>query len=171
MALKPLKSDRESVANRPDIAIQPERVIDGPGAHVVVLAAPFWVRRFGADPAIVGRTIRLNSEEYIVAGVIASGFALPVRDVDFVLPFAADRDPRRGARNSLNFIHGVGRIAAQSSQSQAASDLNAIARRLQAQFPVENARKRGVRMVAAIDGIARRAFPSQDCSSDPSPTA
>jgi predicted permease len=125
-----------------------------PGAeHVVVLAEPFWMRRFGGDRAIVGRGIRLNSEEYTVVGVLAAGFVMPVRDVEFVLPFAADQDPRRGARNSLNFIIGVGRLGQQVSLPQAASELTAIARRLQEQFPVENARKRGVRMVAVIDGI------------------
>ena len=124
-----------------------------PGAEqVVVLAEPFWMRRFGGDEAIVGRTIRLNSEEYTVVGVLA-GFVMPIRDVEFVLPFAADQDPRRGARNSLNFIIGVGRLGEQVSLSQAASELNGIARRLQEQFPVENARKRGVRMIAVIDGI------------------
>src|SRR6266852_6143710 len=36
-----------------------------PGAEpVVVLAEPFWMRRFGGDPAVVGSTIRLNSEPY-----------------------------------------------------------------------------------------------------------
>ncbi len=125
-----------------------------PGAeHVVVLAEPFWMRRFGGDRAIVGRAIRLNSEAYTVVGVLAAGFAMPVRDVEFVLPFAADQDQRRGARNSLNFIHGVGRLGEQVSLPQAASELTTIARRLQQQFPVENARKRGVRMVAVIDGI------------------
>jgi putative ABC transport system permease protein len=125
-----------------------------PGAEsVVVLAEPFWMRRFGGDRAIVGRAIRLNSEEYTVVGVLAAGFAMPVRDVEFVLPFAADQDPRRGARNSVNFIHGVGRLGEHTSLPQAASELSTIARRLQGQFPVENARKRGVRMVAVIDGI------------------
>src|SRR5882762_4153363 len=125
-----------------------------PGAdHVVVLAEPFWIRRFGGDRAMVGRQIRLNSEEYTVIGVLAVGFVMPVRDVEFVVPFAADHDPRRGARNSVNFIQGVGRLGAQVTLPQAASELTAIARRLQARFPVENARKRGVRMVAVIDGI------------------
>jgi putative ABC transport system permease protein len=125
-----------------------------PGAEqVVVLAEPFWIRRFGGDEGIVGRTVRLNSEEYTVVGVLAAGFTLPVRDVEFVLPFAPDRDPRRGARNSVNFIIGVGRLGDRVSLSQAVSELTAIARRLQDQFPVENARKRGVRMIAAIDGI------------------
>src|SRR5579864_1443137 len=76
--------------------------------HVVVLAEPFWIRRFGGEPAMVGRTIRLNGEEYTVVGVLAAGFALPVRDVDVVLPFSPDQDQRRGARNSLNFIIGAG---------------------------------------------------------------
>jgi predicted permease len=125
-----------------------------PGSeNVVVLAEAFWRRRFGGDGGIVGRPIRLNSEEYTVVGVLAAGFATPIRDVEFILPFAADRDPRRSARNSLNFIHGVGRLGERVSMPQAASELNAIARRLQQQFPVENARKRGVRMVPAIDGI------------------
>jgi predicted permease len=125
-----------------------------PGAdRVAVLTEPFWSRRFGGDTALIGRAIRLNSEEYTVVGVLAAGFALPVGDVEFVLPFAADRDPRRGARNSLNFIIGAGRLGDRVTPPQAASELTAIAHRLQKQFPVENARKRGVRLVAAIDGI------------------
>jgi predicted permease len=125
-----------------------------PGAEqVVVLAERFWIRRFGGDRALVGSTIRLNSENYRVVGVLTAGFAVPVRDVDFVLPFAADQDPRRGARNSVNFIIGVGRLGERKSLPQASSELTAIARQLQRQFPVENARKRGVRMVPVIDGI------------------
>jgi putative ABC transport system permease protein len=126
-----------------------------PGAdHVVVLSEPFWRRRFAGDPAVVGRAVRLNSEAYTVVGVLAAGFAMPVRDVEFVLPFAPDRDPRRGERNSLNFVIGVGRLREGVSVAQAASELNAVAGRLRKRFPVENARKRGVRLVAAIDGIA-----------------
>ncbi len=125
-----------------------------PGAgHVVVLTEPLWIRRFGGDPALVGRTIRLDGEEHTVVGVLAPGFAMPVRDVELVLPFAPDQDARRSARNSLNFVHGVGRLAQGVSKAQAASELLAIARRLQDRFPVENARKRGVRMAAVVDGI------------------
>ena len=121
--------------------------------HVVVLTERFWVRRFGGDRSVLGSAIRLNSEAYTVVGVLSAGFAMPVQNVEFVLPFAVDRDPRRKARNSVNFIIGVGRLAEQVSQSHATSDLTAIARRLQEQFPVENARKHGVRLVAVIDGI------------------
>src|SRR5262249_46141599 len=117
-----------------------------PGAdHVVVLAEPFWVRRFGGDPSIVGRSVRLNGEDYTIVGVLAAGFSMPIRDIEFAVPFAPDRDPRRGVRNSVSFIHGVGRLADRVSLSQSSSELTAIAHRLQQQFPVENARKRGIR--------------------------
>ena len=122
--------------------------------RVVVLAEPFWRRRFGAKPAIVGRAIRLNSEDYTVVGILAAGFVMPIRDVEFVLPFAPNQDPRRGARNSLNFIIGVGRLADGVTAAQASSELTGIARRLQEQFPVENARKRGVHVIGLIEGIA-----------------
>jgi putative ABC transport system permease protein len=127
-----------------------ERPDAGP---VVVLGESFWMRRFGGDRSIVGRTIRLNGEAHTVVGVMPSNLATPVLGVELVVPFAPDRDPRRGARNSLNFIQGVGRLAEQVSLAQATSELNGIARRLQEQFPVENGRKRGVRTLGALDGI------------------
>ena len=121
--------------------------------RVVVLSESFWTRRFASDPAVIGRPVRLNAEQFTVVGVIAAGFVTPIPDVEFVLPFAPDRDPRRGARNSVNFIHGVGRLAPRTSLFEASSELTAIARRLQQQFPVENARKRGVRMVGVLNGV------------------
>src|SRR5262249_3211673 len=78
----------------------------------------------------------------------------PVRDVEFVVPFGPESDPRRGARNSLNFIIGAGRIRDGVSVNQAVAELGGIARRLQDGVPVENARKRGVQMIRMIDGIA-----------------
>src|SRR6185436_8157838 len=98
------------------------------------LSPSLWQRRFGADPAIVGRAIRLNGEAHTVVGVLPAPLPLPVRDVEFALPFAPDRDPRRGARNSVNFIIGAGRLREEVTEAQAAGDLTAIARRLQERF-------------------------------------
>jgi predicted permease len=51
---------------------------DQPNAnHVVILSHALWRRLFGADPGIVGRTIRLNDESYRVAGVTGPGFRWP----------------------------------------------------------------------------------------------
>jgi hypothetical protein len=45
--------------------------------HVVVISHSLWRRRFAADPAMVGKTIRLNSETYTVLGVMPEGFTFP----------------------------------------------------------------------------------------------
>ena len=122
--------------------------------HVVVLAHALWTRRFGGDAQIVGQSIRLNGESYAVAGVLPPQLVTPIRDVEFVVPFVVDADPRRHARNSVNFIHGVGRLRGDRSRAHAEDDLTALARRLQHEYPVENARKRGVRMESSLEGIA-----------------
>ena len=45
------------------------------GAHpVAVLSHGYWVRRFGADPQIVGQTISVNGQPLTVVGVAAAGF-------------------------------------------------------------------------------------------------
>src|SRR5262249_30115147 len=44
--------------------------------HVVVLSHDLWVRHFAADPAIVGRSVRLNREDYRVVGVMQKNFQL-----------------------------------------------------------------------------------------------
>lgn len=46
-----------------------------PGAHpVVVLSYDFWKNQFGSDPALAGRTIRINGQLFEVAGVVEPGF-------------------------------------------------------------------------------------------------
>nr|MBA2306174.1 hypothetical protein [Acidobacteriota bacterium] len=49
------------------------------GERVVVLAHRFWQRRFGAEPAIVGRTIVLNGISHEVLGVMRRFLGLSPR--------------------------------------------------------------------------------------------
>ena len=61
---------------------------DQPDAnHVVVLAHSAWLRMFGADPAVVGRTIELNQEHYRVIGVMSPAFEWPA-SADVWIPLA-----------------------------------------------------------------------------------
>jgi hypothetical protein len=53
--------------------------------HVVVLSDGLWRRRFGADPSIVGRTITLNDEPYLVSGILPSRVRLPRLEQIFVM--------------------------------------------------------------------------------------
>jgi len=56
------------------------------GGKVVVLSYGFWQRRFGGDPAIVGKWISLGNEPYTVVGVISKDF-FSDPDADIWLPF------------------------------------------------------------------------------------
>jgi predicted permease len=61
---------------------------DKPGAnHVVMLAHGTWLRLFGGDTGIVGRTIELNQQPYQVIGVMDGGFHQP-RTADLWVPLA-----------------------------------------------------------------------------------
>jgi predicted permease len=69
---------------------------DRPGSpNVALLHYGTWVRRYGADPSAVGRTLLLNGQPFEIAGVLSRGFSLPrdvlptlgvVDDADIVLP-------------------------------------------------------------------------------------
>ena len=79
------------------------------GGNVVVLSNGLWQRRFGSDPAIVGKTIALGGEPYTVIGVLGADFAFDPPP-DLYLPFQADpnstnqghyfRPPRASSRAS-----------------------------------------------------------------------
>jgi predicted permease len=69
---------------------------DQPAAnHEVVLSDAAWKRRFGGDPAIVGRTLLLNEESYQVVGVMGPDFNWPNQAelwVPLALPAASYSD-------------------------------------------------------------------------------
>ena len=73
---------------------------DGSGdSHLVVIAYSLWTRRFGADPAIVGKPVRLNGEQYIVVGVMPDAFRFaPFWQTQAQLWVPLELNPRRSDR-------------------------------------------------------------------------
>lgn len=67
-------------------------------ARVVMLTEALWQRRFGRDPAIIGRTVELSDTSYEVVGVLPASFRLPLGDVDVVMPLAPPPPAAPGAR-------------------------------------------------------------------------
>ena len=59
------------------------------GAHVAVMAHALWATRFGSDPSIVGRTIALSGEPYVVIGVLPERFRSDPK-ADIFVPLQAD---------------------------------------------------------------------------------
>ena len=57
--------------------------------RVVVISHGLWTRRFGANPAIVGATISLNGQAFVVAGIMPPGFTYPAeQSLDAWIPLS-----------------------------------------------------------------------------------
>lgn len=71
------------------------RVFDGaeasPGGElVVVLSHALWRDRFGGDPAVLGRTLRVDGEPRTIVGVMPAAFEFPSRNTRLWLPLGLD---------------------------------------------------------------------------------
>ncbi len=78
-----------------------------PGApDVAVLTHGFWVRRFGADPAVIGRTILLNGIPTAVVGVMPASFKFPQYPMDLWMPAQSTR----ASASFLFDVQGVARL-------------------------------------------------------------
>jgi len=122
----------------------PDEDVDGRD-RVVVLSWGFWQRRFGGDPAIVGRAITLNGNPHVVVGVAPRDFEDPRLSgsawgtpmlwrplgYDGVSP---DRQPSRG---SSSFV-AVARLNPGVTLERARAELAALSSGLEQQYAAEN---------------------------------
>jgi predicted permease len=111
---------------------------DKPGkADVAILSERIWKRLFNADPGIVGKTIVLNGNPFIVAGILQPSFALtdevmpsetPMDKMDIFapLPLGADAEKNRGDENYNIMV----RLKPGVSVKQAQADIDVIASRI-----------------------------------------
>jgi putative ABC transport system permease protein len=96
-------------------------------APVVLLSHRSWQRRFGGDPAIVGRTVMLDRAATTVIGVLPQNFTLFGEDREFFAPLCLTR-AQVESRVGANTI--VARLGAGVSVAQAQAELDALASRL-----------------------------------------
>src|SRR5688572_25007207 len=99
---------------------------------VIVIGHDEWVRRFGADPDIVGQSVGLGPTAYTIVGVMPEGFGFPTYH-SFWIPWrldAAAHAPRSGP--SINVF---GRLAPRATLESAEAELTVLSRRLAAASP------------------------------------
>ncbi len=114
---------------------------DAPDAPpAVVLGFDLWQNRFGGDPRVLGRALRVNGESAEVLGVMPPGFRFPFNE-DLWLTYRMDpASLPRGAGEDLDVF---GRLREGVSMEAACAELESIAAGLAARFPETN---RGVGM-------------------------
>ena len=112
------------------------RTDDQPGQNskVVVLSHGLWQRRFGGDPAVVGRAVEVNLERHTVVGVLPRVPSLPDPDVELLMPYVLTDDPSHTTReNHLFFV--IGRLRADVDIPGAQAELSALKQRLTPVYP------------------------------------
>jgi putative ABC transport system permease protein len=108
---------------------------DAPGARpVAILSHRLWRDRFGSDPGVLERSVRIDGTPTTIVGIAPEEFAFPIQS-DLWVPLALDVTSQ--ARNR-HFLSAVGRLAPGESVESARTELVGIARQLQQAYPETN---------------------------------
>lgn len=104
-------------------------------ARVLVIAFEEWQRRFGADQEIIGRRVRLGTDEFTIVGVMPEGFRFPVDD-HYWIPLNVGPAEREIA------VTVFGRLAEGATLQSAQAELTTIGTRMAAAYPETHERLR-----------------------------
>jgi predicted permease len=112
---------------------------DKAAGDTAVLAWPAWQRRYGADPGVVGRRLRVNGQPVTVVGVAPRGFFGLTRGFapEMWLPLDLETSPRRQDRD-LRWLWVVGRLAPPGSLASVRAEIAGLAARLREDFPASH---------------------------------
>ncbi len=126
------------------LGVQPEagrffqaRDEHGPNsAPYVVLSHNLWRRAFGADPGVIGTTVRLDKDPFTVVGVAPAQFHGTEKFVwpDYWIPIVSWGEEFLHARDSVS-VTVLGRLRPGVTPQQATENLNAIAAQLAKEYP------------------------------------
>lgn len=129
-----------------------------PGKNqVALLSHRLWMSRFGGDPQVIGRAIRLNAEQVTVIGVMPASFVAPLYfgPVDIWRPITI---PRHIVESRTNrFFSAVGRLNPGVTLTQAKAQLMPIASHWAVDHP-QDSKDRGFDLLpphkAAMDKVS-----------------
>ena len=111
-------------------------------APLAVISDGLWRRAYGADPNVLGRTIRIDGDPVTIIGVLPRGFRHPgpttSGDAEVFCPFGFSGPPfPPPIRGNRFLIHGIGRLKPGVTLEQAQARLTAMAAELRHDFPTD----------------------------------
>ena len=103
------------------------------GGKVVVLSHGFWQRRFGGDPQMIGRTISLSRDPYVVVGILAADFGRDHFDPppDVWTPFQMDP----ASTDQAHYFSAVARLKPGVTLERANAQMRSAADQFRTRFP------------------------------------
>ncbi len=106
---------------------------DAPGENVVVLGEGLWRRRFGGDPAVLGRAIRLGGDAYTVVGVMPAGFDPLLDHTQLWVPLALT--PEQRAMHDEHYLQVFGTLKRGTIRAAAQREMDSITAQLAREYP------------------------------------
>jgi predicted permease len=114
----------------PALRVKPAvgRTFESKDTTVAVISHAVWRRHFGADPSVVGRTVRVGDVSYSVIGVAPAGFfgVAPGLSPEVFVPLASRHTPAELAAPTRAWLHMMGRLKDGVSIEQADVALQAM---------------------------------------------
>jgi predicted permease len=119
---------------------------DEEAGATVVLSYGMWVRAFGGDTSVIGRTIRINGSPKTVVGVVDGHFVLPEALTSSSVDVWRPLDPSEAYMTSRDYwqFKVAGRLRATASLAQARQEAATVAEARARQFPDTYRDRRGI---------------------------
>ena len=135
------------------------------GPHVVMLSDRLWRRRFGADPALVGKPIQLDGVAYTVVGILPKDFRLALPSEAFLVTDAEVWAPLQfdyghAPPRNYTFFTVFGRLKPDISFAQAQAEMNGIALQFRKEFPEHAGTNVRIRAVPLQEDVVKHARPA-----------
>lgn len=141
-----------------------EEAVNGP--QVVILSDRVWRRRYGADPHLVGRTIRMNGQDALVVGILPPGFKLYLpaervflRDSEVWLPAQIDY-AAAAARRQAGFLAVIGKLKEGASIASAQAEMDRIAEGFRRDYRVDKMADLRVQVVSMLGLVVKHVRPA-----------
>ena len=128
--------------------------------YEAILSHGLWLRRFGGDPSVVGRTVRLSDRAYKIVGVLPEGFQPILRSdrsvvPEIYMPLGYDLKLPMACRGCQH-LQLIGRLKPGVSAEQARAELSTILRDIMREHPQDYDQQDVIALMALRDYVVGR---------------
>jgi predicted permease len=128
---------------------------DHPGAnYVVVISESLWKRAFGSDPKLIGKSIAMDGEDYMVVGIMPSSFQLPQLETDLWTPLAltpAQLNPAK--EHGHQWLYMLARLQPGVTIAQAQAAVNVVSHWYMKQYKIPPTVGYGISVVPLLTDL------------------